>query len=230
MSTASSQPEGTAAQPAPASIFRVGLTGGIGSGKSTVADEFVKRGAALVDTDVIAHRLTAPGGAAIDAIRERFGNAMIAPDGSLERAAMRAHVFAHPEARKALEAILHPLIRAQSERETAAAAAGGAAYVMLAIPLLVEAGNWHDRVDRVLVVDCPVALQVQRVMSRSALMRDAVEAIIAVQASRRQRLDAADDVIDNSGDLAQLAPQVARLHEDYSARAIRPISRNLGLS
>ena len=222
MSTASKQNDATATQgsTARARACRIGLTGGIGSGKSTVADAFVRLGAALVDTDVIAHRLTAPGGAAIAGIRERFGAAMIAADGSLDRAAMRAHVFAHPDARRALEAILHPLIRTQSEREAAAAAAAGAPYVMLAIPLLVEAGNWHQRVDRVLVVDCPVELQIERVMSRSALDRGAVEAIIAVQASRQQRLDAADDVIDNSGDLAQLAPQVAKLHDEYMTCAV----------
>lgn len=201
-----------------AAILRVGLTGGIGSGKSTVADRFISRGAALVDTDAIAHQLTAPGGAAIATIRKRFGDSMIAADGSLDRAAMRARVFAQPAARKTLEAILHPMIRAVAEQETAAAAQRGADYVLLAIPLLVEAGNWQDRVDRVLVVDCPVEVQVERVMKRSALAREAVEAIIEVQASRQERLDAAHDVIDNSGDAAQLDPQVERLHRDYVAR------------
>ena len=207
---------GTAARKA--GIYRVGLTGGIGSGKSTVADRFVTHGAALVDTDVIAHRLSAPGGAAIAAIRERFGDAMIAADGSLDRAAMRTHVFAHAEARRSLEAILHPMIRIESEKEVAAAAAAGADYVLLVVPLLVEAGNWQDPVDRVLVVDCPVEVQIERVMKRSALAREAVEAILQAQASRRQRLDAADDVIDNGGDVAQLDWQVPRLHRDYATR------------
>jgi dephospho-CoA kinase len=207
-----------------AGIFRVGLTGGIGSGKSTVADRFVDHGAVLVDADAIAHRLTAPGGAAIEAIRQRFGDAMLAHDGSLDRAAMRAHVFAQPAARKSLEAILHPMIRAAVDDEVAAAAQAGAVYVLLAIPLLVESGNWRDRVDRVLVVDCPLEVQIERVMKRSGLAREAVEAIIRVQASRQQRLDAADDVIDNSGDETQLDPQVARLHRDYVARG-RAVAR-----
>ena len=199
-------------------IFRVALTGGIGSGKSTVADRFVALGAVLVDTDVIAHRLTAADGAAIAAIRERFGEAMIAADGSLDRAAMRARAFAEPSSRKALEAILHPMIRAASEAAVAAAAKQGADYVLLAIPLLVEAGNWQDRVDRVLVIDCPVEVQVERVMRRSGLRREEVDAIIAVQASRQQRLEAAHDVIDNSGEPTQLDPQVQRLHRDYVTR------------
>ena len=196
-------------------IFRVGLTGGIGSGKSTVADRFVNLGAVLVDTDVIAHRLTAAGGAAIAAIRNSFGEVMIGADGSLDRSAMRAHVFVRPSARKALEAILHPMIRTASEAEIAAAAQQGADYVLLAIPLLVEAGNWPDRVDRVLVVDCPVDVQIERVMKRSGLAREEVEAIIAVQASRQQRLEAAHDVIDNGGEPTQLDRQVQQFHRDY---------------
>ena len=200
-----------------AEIFRVGLTGGIGSGKSTVADRFVSLGATLVDTDVIAHRLTAPGGAAIEPIRQRFGAAMIAADGRLDRAAMRAHVFRHPEARQSLEAILHPMIRALSEEEVAAAARSGAAYAMLAIPLLVESGRSRHRVERVLVVDCPEEVQVARVMKRSGLGREEVAAIMRAQASRQQRLDVADDVIDNGGDASLLDAQVRRLHEVYLA-------------
>lgn len=218
MSTTSRQPQDPAAGSGP-TLFRVGLTGGIGSGKSTVADRFVGCGAVLVDTDVIAHRLTAPGGPAIDAIRRQFGDDLIAADGSMARAAMRAHVFADPQARKTLESILHPMIRADSQREIAAAGAAGAAYVLLAIPLLVESGAAGNRVDRVLVVDCPVEVQIRRVMARSGLSREAVEAIMAAQASRRQRLDAADDVIDNSGDVEHLDPQVSRLHREYLALA-----------
>ncbi|MEO6269407.1 MAG: dephospho-CoA kinase [Lautropia sp.] len=218
MSTTSRQPQDPAAGSGP-TLFRVGLTGGIGSGKSTVADRFVGCGAVLVDTDVIAHRLTAPGGPAIEAIRRQFGNDLIAADGSMARAAMRAHVFAVPQARKTLESILHPMIRADSQRAILAAEAAGAAYVLLAIPLLVESGAAGDRVDRVLVVDCPVEVQIRRVMTRSGLCREAVEAIIAAQASRRQRLDAADDVIDNSGDVEQLDPQVSRLHCEYLSLA-----------
>jgi len=200
-----------------ADIFRIGLTGGIGSGKSTVADRFVALGATLVDTDVIAHRLTAPGGAAIEPIRQRFGAAMIAADGRLDRAAMRDHVFRHAEARQSLEAILHPMIRALSEEEVAAAARSGAAYAMLAIPLLVESGRSRHRVERVLVVDCPEEVQVARVMKRSGLGREEVAAIMRAQASRQQRLDVADDVIDNGGDALLLDAQVRRLHEVYLA-------------
>jgi dephospho-CoA kinase len=212
---------GQAATVAAAQVFRVGLTGGIGSGKSTVADRFVTLGAALVDTDVIAHRLTAPGGAAIDPIRKHFGDALITADGRLDRQAMRAHVFAQPQARKALEAILHPMIAAEVAREIAAAAQAGAAYVLLAIPLLIESGNWRTRVARVLVVDCPVEVQIERVMKRSGLSRAEVEAIIRVQASRQERLDAADDVIDNGGDAALLDAQVTRLHQAYLAEGQR---------
>ncbi len=203
------------APPAGANIFRVGLTGGIGSGKSTVADRFVTLGASLVDTDVIAHRLTAPDGAAIDPIRMHFGESMIAANGSLDRQAMRAHVFARPQARKALEAILHPMIAVEVRREVAAAAQAGADYVLLAIPLLIESGSWRGRVERVLVVDCPVEVQVARVMKRSGLSPAEVEAIIQVQATRAQRLDAADDVVDNGGEPALLDHQVARLHQFY---------------
>jgi dephospho-CoA kinase len=198
--------------------YRVGLTGGIGSGKSTVADKFVERGAVLVDTDQIAHALTGPGGAAIPAVRDRFGEGMIAADGRLDRAAMRELAFADPAARHALEAILHPMIRAESERQVAAAAERGAEYVILAIPLLVETGNRHDRVDRVAVVDCPLETQISRVMNRSALSREQVEAIIRAQATREARLEAADDVIDNGGDVAALDPQVDALHRAYAAR------------
>ena len=201
-----------------ADIFRVGVTGGIGRGKSTVADRFVSLGATLIDTDAIAHRLTAPGGAAIDPIREHFGAAMIAADGRLDRAAMRAHVFSHPEARQTLEAILHPMIRSVSRQEVTAAARAGADYALLAIPLLVESGRSRHGIERVLVVDCPEEVQVARVMKRSGLAREEVEAIMRAQASREQRLAAADDVIDNGGDVALLDTQVRRLHVDYVAR------------
>jgi dephospho-CoA kinase len=201
-----------------ADIFRIGLTGGIGSGKSTVADRFVALGAALVDTDVIAHQLTAPGGAAIGPLRERFGTGMIAADGRLDRAAMRAHVFSHPEARQLLESILHPMIRSVADAELTAAAASGIDYALVAIPLLVESGRAQHRVERVLVIDCPEEVQVARVMKRSGLARAEVEAIMRAQVSRQQRLAAADDVIDNGGDEAELDAQVQRLHEDYRVR------------
>lgn len=196
--------------------FVVGLTGGIGSGKSAAAEHFARLGAAVVDTDAIAHELTRAGGAAIPAIRAQFGDAVIAPDGAMDRAKMRALVFADPQAKKRLEALLHPMIRAEAERRIAAARAP---YVVLVVPLLVESGNYRSRVQRVLVVDCPEALQIARVVARSGLAPAEVEAIIRSQASREARLAAADDVIDNSGDLAALHKQVEKLHALYLALA-----------
>ena len=201
----------------PRPALLVGLTGGIGSGKSTVADRFAELGAALVDTDVIAHQLTAPGGAAIEPIRAAFGPGIIASDGRLDRAAMRERAFADPAARRRLEAILHPMIRVETVHGIEAAA--GHPYAIVVVPLLVESGTWRSWLDRVLVVDCPVEVQIERVMRRSALPRAQVEAIIAVQASREQRLQAADDVVDNGGDPSQIEPQVRALHARYTALA-----------
>ncbi len=192
----------------------IGLTGGIGSGKSLVADMLAARGAAIIDTDVIAHQLTAPGGIAMPAIRSTFGDAFITPDSALNRAAMREHVFSDPSARKQLEAILHPLIGAETE---AAAQRAEGMYLVCVVPLLVESGRWQQRVDRVLVVDCPDALQVERVMRRNQLSRAQVEAIMASQVSRAQRLAAADDVIVNDADQTALEARVASLHEAYVA-------------
>ncbi len=196
--------------------FVIGLTGGIGSGKSAAADEFARLGATLVDTDVIAHALTAPGGAAIEAVRALFGDAVIDASGAMDRGKVRARVFADPPARKQLEAILHPLIRRESAARVAAATG---AYVVLVVPLLVESANYRRRVDRVLVVDCPVELQVARVRARSGLSEDEARRIIAAQVSRETRLAAADDVIDNSGTLESLYAQVAQLHQRYLALA-----------
>lgn len=193
--------------------FAVGLTGGIGSGKSLVADLLAARGAAIIDTDVIAHQLTAPGGAAMPAIREAFGNTVIGADGALDRAAMRERVFADPDARRTLEAILHPMIGEQTEM--AARAAADAPYLVYVVPLLVESGRWKSRVDRVLVVDCPESLQVERVMRRNQLPVAQVEAIMAAQASRSQRLAIADDVIVNDGERLHVESAVDRLHADY---------------
>jgi dephospho-CoA kinase len=198
-----------------ASVPIIGLTGGIGSGKSTVADALVARGGVLVDTDRIAHELTAPAGAAIDPIRAAFGDAVIAPDGRMDRAAMRERAFSDPQARKRLEGILHPLIRAQTDAGVAAAVAGGAPYVLVAVPLLVEGGGGRGRFDRILVVDCPPTVQIERVIRRSQLERTQVEAIMAAQASREQRLAVADDVVDNGGAPDALAAQVDRLDTLY---------------
>lgn len=200
----------------------VGLTGGIGSGKSTVAEGFVDLGAALVDTDVIAHQLTAPQGTAIAPIRSLFGESFINVDGGLNRPRMRQLVFDDPAQRKRLESVLHPQIRAASEAQIAAAHLAGAPYVLLAIPLLVESGEARKRVARILVVDCPEAMQIDRVMQRSGLSRAQVLAILQAQANRTQRLEAADDVIDNAGGIEALAAQVRTLHQRYLAIAAGP--------
>jgi dephospho-CoA kinase len=196
--------------------YVVGLTGGIGSGKSAVADLFAARDVAVIDTDAIAHELTAAGGAAMPAIRAEFGDRVVDADGALDRAAMRAIVFADPPARKRLEAILHPLIRAEGERRIAAATSP---YVILMVPLLVESGSYRERVNRVAVVDCREETQIARVMNRSGLAREEVERILAAQATRAERLAAADDIIDNDGDIAALPPRIGHLHGEYLALA-----------
>ena len=203
------------AEPGPPALV-VGLTGGIGSGKTTVADRFAALGVTLVDTDLIAHGLTGPGGAAMPAIASTFGDTVIAPDGRLDRGAMRTLAFSDPAARKRLEAILHPLIRQESERQLARA---DSPYVILVVPLLVEGGKPRDRIARVLVVDCLPETQIERVMRRNSLPREQVLAILAVQASREQRLAAADDVIDNDGPPDDLDRRVRVLHERYLALA-----------
>ncbi|MBU6491884.1 MAG: dephospho-CoA kinase [Burkholderiales bacterium] len=193
-------------------MLTIGLTGGIGSGKTTVADLFAAHGVAIIDTDLIAHRITAPGGAAMPAIQLAFGPTVVAHDGSLDRARMRALAFSNPQAKARLEAITHPLIRAEAEREANEAAGP---YLVFVVPLLVESGRWTDRVDRVLVVDCPEAVQIERVMRRNNFTRDQVEAIMAKQATREARLAAAHDVIVNDGATASLDSEVSRLHEQY---------------
>jgi len=196
--------------------FSVGLTGGIGGGKSTVADMFAVRGASVVDTDHIAHLLTMEGGVAIPEIRAQFGEAFLTDLGAMDRAKMRAHVFSDPVGKARLEAILHPLIRTETER---AANEATGAYLMFVVPLLVESGTWKHRVSRVLVVDCDEQTQIRRVMTRNGLPEQQVRAIMATQASRQQRLAVADDVIINEGGLSALEPQVARLHAAYAALA-----------
>ena len=196
--------------------YVVGLSGGIGSGKSAAAHLFAELGARVVDTDAIAHELTAPGGAAIEPIRSAFGKDMIAPDGSLDRAAMRRLVFEDAAAKAQLEAILHPMIRIEAD---ARCMQSTAPYVVLVVPLLVETAYYRGRLERVLVVDCDEETQVSRAVARSGIPAEQVRAIMAAQASRAQRLDVADDVIDNNGDLAQLREQVLRLHASYMTRA-----------
>ena len=190
----------------------VGLTGGIGSGKSAAAAEFGRLGASVVDTDAIAHDLTRPGGAAVAHVRALFGEAFVLPTGAMDRKAMRERVFADPAAKQALESLLHPMIRDEAERLIAAAAGP---YVIYVVPLLIESGDYRRRVDRVLVVDAPEALQVERVRLRSGLGEAEVRAIMAHQVPRAVRLAAADDVIDNGGPLEQLRGQAAALHARY---------------
>lgn len=196
--------------------YCVGVTGGIGSGKSSAAALFAELGAGIIDTDDIAHELTRPGGLAMPAITAAFGAGIVAADGSLDRAAMRKRVFAEPAQRKVLEGILHPLIRAEARNRVARSTAP---YVMLVVPLLLETGGYPDLVRRVLVIDCDESLQISRTMQRSGLTAEAVRAIMAAQLPRQQRLDRADDVLRNDGDIAQLRSQVALLHGRYTKLA-----------
>jgi len=191
--------------------MRIGLTGGIGSGKSTVAQALVTLGAAhLVDTDAISRTLTLSGGAAMPAIAQHFGPGFVTPEGALHRPAMRELAFRDPAARLALEAILHPLIGEETERQARAASPGQ--WVVFDVPLLVESGRWRQKVQRVILVDCEESTQVSRVMQRSQLTEEAVHAIIAQQASRARRRAAADAVLYNDGiSLDQLHQDVAQL-------------------
>jgi dephospho-CoA kinase len=192
--------------------FRLGLTGGIGSGKSTVAALWGKLGAAVMDADAIARAVTAPGGSAIAAIRSTFGEDFITPEGALNRDRMRALAYAQPHAKSQLEAIIHPLVGKETDRLAAQAQANGYRCLVFDIPLLVESTRWRSKLTRVLVVDCSAATQIARVMVRSGLDRPAVEAIMATQASRERRLAAADAVIFNDGiSLQSLDRQVCDL-------------------
>ncbi|HUG24576.1 dephospho-CoA kinase [Piscinibacter sp.] len=190
-------------------MLRIGLTGGIGSGKSTVAGLLAAHGAAVIDTDAIARQLTLSGGAAIDAIRSAFGDDFIDAAGALDRERMRALAFAEPEAKRRLEDILHPLIGAETARQ---AAASHAAIQVFDVPLLIESGRWRAQVDRVLVVDCSEATQIERVVRRAGWSPEMARAVIAQQAARAARLASADAVIHNDGiTLAQLGAKVDAL-------------------
>ena len=199
-------------------MYKIGLTGGIGSGKTRVADLFQQWGAAVVDTDVIAHELTAPGGGAIEAIRQQFSDRMIAADGSLDRAAMRDLVFNNPDARTQLEAIIHPLI-ATVTNERGMRAQGH--YLVFVVPLLVESGRWAKRVDRICVVDCDPQTQIARVQARSGLTTEAIRRIMSAQATREARLAQADDVIVNDAGttLEELTARAWALHEQWRQQA-----------
>lgn len=192
--------------------FCVGLTGGIGSGKSTAARLFRDLGAGVVDVDDISHALTKPGGTAIAEIVSQFGQDFIAADGSLDRTRMRELVFKDPRAKDRLEAILHPLIGRQARDQVTRAEQP---YVLLVVPLLLEKNVYRDLVRRVAVVDCSEQTQIERTMRRSGLSESAVRAILAAQLSRTDRLDYADDIMDNDGGEDQLRRQVAALHLCY---------------
>jgi len=201
-------------------VRRIGLTGGIGSGKSTVAAQLVAQGAVLVDTDAIARSIAQVGGIAMPALEAAFGRAVIAPDGSLDRAAMRQLVFADASAKLRLESILHPLIGAETQRQ--ADAAGENATVVFDVPLLVESGRWRAIVDRVLVVDATEATQLKRVVARSGWTPEAVRAVIAQQAPRQARLAAADAVIFNESlTLEELETEVQGLWKQWAAATTR---------
>jgi dephospho-CoA kinase len=196
--------------------FVVGLTGGIGSGKSAAADAFARLGAGVVDTDAIAHELTGPGGPAMAEIERIFGPEFVSASNALNRERMRELVFREPAQKRRLEGLLHPMIRAESERRIRASSAP---YVVHVVPLLVESPGYRERAGRVLVVDCPEPLQAERVRARSGLSPEQVAAVIKSQVSREKRLAAADDVIDNSGSIDALQQQVKKLHEKYLSLA-----------
>jgi dephospho-CoA kinase len=206
---------GTGAHHRAGGALVVGLTGGIGSGKSAVADAFAALGVDITDTDRIAHAVTTPGAPGYDAVLAAFGPSFRANDGTLDRARLRRHVFEDADARRKLEAILHPLIRATARHELAR---WTGPYGILVVPLLLERGGLAD-VDRVLVVDCDEDEQVRRVVARSGLASDEVRAIMATQLPRAERLARADDIVDNNGPIAALAQQVTALDRRYRALA-----------
>jgi dephospho-CoA kinase len=198
-------------------IWRIGLTGGIGSGKSTVAGMLATRGAAVIDADAISRSVTAPGGRAIAAIVQAFGPAMIDTEGAMDRQAMRETVFQNPGAKKKLEAIIHPLVSQITAEQAQAAVQSGHRVLVFDVPLLVESGErWRKQVDRVIVVDCDVETQRQRVMARSGLVAEEIDRIVALQATRAQRQTCADLVIFNQGlRLVELEAEVAQVATDF---------------
>jgi len=203
-------------------ILRVGLTGGIGSGKSEVANFLGKLGAAIIDTDAISHQITASSGLAIPAIRQQFGEQMIAPDGSLDRHKMRTLIFDNPSSKLALENITHPLIRKITEDQASAALQQNPPYIVFVVPLLLESGQWlgqtPKKIDYVVVVDSTEDQQLSRVQSRSNMDPLSIQKIIATQAKREERLAAADYIIKNDGSLAELEKKTAQLHESLVHR------------
>ena len=196
--------------------YIVGLTGGIGTGKSTVSDLLAGLGANVVDTDEVSRALTQAGGDAMAEISERFGPEFVTPEGALDRARMRKLAFSDERSRRDLEGIMHPLVRRDSQRLIAKATGP---YVVVVVPLLLETRTYRGLAHRVLVVDCEPELQIQRVMKRSSLSREEVQAIMATQLARDERLRNADDIVKNDGDVADLVPRVRELHERYVREA-----------
>jgi dephospho-CoA kinase len=197
-------------------ILKIGLTGGIGSGKSAVAQLLEKKGAFIIDTDKIAHQITSSNGQAMTQIKAEFGDAFVNTDGSLNRSAMRELVFNNPKAKAKLENITHPLIHQETERLEQEAIKNKPPYIVFMIPLLIESGRWLNqtppKIECLLVVDCPKELQVQRVVQRNEINPELIEKIIATQASREKRTEVADYIIDNSSDFEHLERQCEELH------------------
>lgn len=191
----------------------LGLTGGIGSGKSSVANFLAKKGAAIIDTDQIAHQITGPDGLAIGAILQEFGAGFIANDGSLNRSKMRELVFSNPSAKRSLENITHPLIRQETLIQAKIAIDRSVPYIVFVVPLLLESGTWTENLDHIAVVDCPDELRIQRVMQRSKLDRATILGIMANQAGREDRLAIANTILNNDGDLSSLEAQSSQLHQ-----------------
>ena len=191
----------------------VGLTGGIGSGKTAVSDQLFQLGAGIVDTDLIAHEITASNGTAIPFIQKQFGTEFIEPSGALDRVKMRKLVFADPDARKALEAITHPLIQKETLRQAKQLIEQKVPYLVFVVPLLIESGKWLSLLDYLVVVDCPEEVQIERVMHRNKLSRDEIKRILEAQASREERVAHADRVIENQGSLDSLHAEVLKLHQ-----------------
>lgn len=200
----------------------IGLTGGIGSGKSVVAQRLAELGATVIDSDQIAHNITAPHGAAIAPIQARFGPDLLAADGSLDRPKMRHFAFNDPNALQLLEAITHPLIHNETQRQASQAHENGALYLVFMVPLLVESGYWPQVIDHLVVVDCPEELQIARVMQRNHLDRSQIEQIMSKQASREDRLAAADTILLNDGSLEKLIPQIDNLHQWIIKNSFKP--------
>ncbi|MEB6379915.1 dephospho-CoA kinase [Leclercia adecarboxylata] len=196
--------------------YIVALTGGIGSGKSTVAEAFSRLGVTIIDADILARQVVEPGTPALNAIAEHFGRDMIEPDGTLNRRTLRERIFAHPEEKAWLNALLHPLIQQETQKQISLATSP---YVLWVVPLLVE-NNLHKKANRVLVVDVSPATQIQRTIARDNVAREHAEQILSAQATREARLAVADDVIDNNGTPDAIASDVARLHQQYLAQAV----------